>query len=208
MSHKIVDCRGLACPQPVINTKKALEEAKANTIITIVDNDVARQNVTLFARNAGHQVNEQQKDDFYHLIITRSDASPVAKQTDESTSQDTTVTATPIGGPVYFITTSELGQGSQDLGEVLMKSLFTTLAAMTPPPTALLFLNTGVFLTCEGTPVQEQLEKLHAAGTAVLSCGTCLEYYHKKDNLLLGSISNMFEIHNRLLGPHKVITIA
>ncbi len=207
MSHKLVDCRGLACPHPVINTKKALEEASIETITTIVDNDVARQNVTLFAKNAGHQVSEEQKDGFYHLTITRNDASPAA-QTSACAAESSAVTAASAGGSVYFITSNELGQGSPDLGEVLIKSLFTTLTAMTSPPVALLFLNTGVYLTCEGSPVQEQLEKLHAAGAAVLTCGTCLEYYHLKDKLLLGNISNMLEINNWLSGPYKVITIA
>lgn len=209
MSSKLVDCRGLACPNPVINTKKALEETAAGTIITIVDNDVARQNVMLFAQNAGCQVSEQQKDGAYYLTITRGDAPPATDQTAASPSGDnaSALEASP-DRPVYFITTNALGQGSPDLGQVLIKSLFTTLAAMTPPPAALLFLNTGVFLTCEGTPVQEQLEKLHASGTAMLSCGTCLEYYRIKDKLLLGSISNMFEINNWLTGPYKTITIA
>jgi len=206
MSHKLVDCRGLACPQPVINTKKALEAAGVDSITTIVDNDIARQNVTLFAKNAGHQVFEQQKDGFYHLTIHRGVASPAAKQINESGSQPPATA--PFSGPVYFITSNELGQGSPDLGEVLIKSLFTTLAAMNPPPSALLFLNTGVYLTCKGSPVQEQLEKIHAAGTIVLACGTCLEYYHLKEKLLLGNISNMLEINNWLAGPHKVITIA
>ncbi|AGL00849.1 sulfurtransferase-like selenium metabolism protein YedF [Desulfoscipio gibsoniae] len=207
MNHKLVDCRGLACPHPVINTKKALEEAGVDTVTTIVDNDVARQNVVLFAKNAGYQVNEQPKEGFYHLTITRIGAQATANQTNESAAP-TPAAVTPTVGPVYFITTNALGQGSPDLGQVLMKSLFTTLVAMDPPPAALLFLNTGVFLTCAGTPVQEQLEKLHTHGTAVLSCGTCLEYYGIKEKLLLGDISNMFEINNWLNKPHKAITIA
>ncbi|WP_347490588.1 sulfurtransferase-like selenium metabolism protein YedF [Desulfoscipio sp. XC116] len=209
MNRKLVDCRGLACPHPVINTKKALEEADTDAVIitTIVDNDIARQNVMLFAKNAGYQVSEQQKDNAYHLTIARNGTTPANDQTNENTTH-TQTSATPTGGPVYFITSNILGQGSPDLGQVLMKSLFTTLAAMTPPPAALLFLNTGVFLTCEGTSVREQLEQLHAAGTAVLSCGTCLEYYHLKEKLLLGDVSNMFEINNWLIGLQKVITVA
>jgi len=206
MGHKLVDCRGLACPQPVINTKKALEEADSDTITTIVDNDVARQNVTLFAKNAGHQVREQQKDGFYHLTINRGDASPPAIQDNESEAQ--TSASAQVGGTVYFITSNELGQGSPDLGEVLIKSLFTTLTDMNPPPSALLFLNTGVYLTCQGSPVQEQLETIQGTGTIILACGTCLEYYHLKEKLLFGNISNMLEINNWLAGPHKVITIA
>ncbi len=46
-----VDARGLACPQPVLLTKKALETEKDITVI--VDNTVALENVKRFAINAG-----------------------------------------------------------------------------------------------------------------------------------------------------------
>lgn len=204
MTHKTVDCRGLACPQPVINTKKALEEKGIASITTIVDNDVARQNVTMFAKNAGYDVTEDAKDGAFHLHIGRGGDAP---RKEAAPQEPETV---PPGGlaPVYLITTNSFGQGSPDLGQVLIKSLFTTLAETDPPPAALLFLNTGVFLTCDGSDVLSQLEKMNGAGTVVLSCGTCLDYYKIKDTLKIGSVSNMFDINNRLIGPHKVITIA
>jgi len=205
MVHKTVDCRGLACPQPVINTKKALEEEGITSITTIVDNDVARQNVTLFAKNAGYEVAGETKDGVFYLHINHQ--SGALPQKEAALQQPKT--ASPAGlAPVYLITTNSLGQGSPDLGQVLIKSLFTTLAETDPPPAALLFLNTGVFLTCDGSDVMSQLEKMHGAGTAVLSCGTCLDYYNIKDKLKIGSVSNMFEINNRLTGPQKVISIA
>ncbi|MFA7466841.1 MAG: sulfurtransferase-like selenium metabolism protein YedF [Desulfotomaculaceae bacterium] len=205
MNHKTVDCRGLACPQPVLNTKKAMETEGIASIITIVDNDVARQNVILFAKNAGYEVTEEAKDDAFHLNISHP-GEALPSKTDGGYKQETTRSAE--SGPVYFITTNALGQGSPDLGQVLIKSLFTTLAEMNPPPAALLFLNTGVFLTCAGSDVMNQLEKMHASGTSVLSCGTCLDYYKINDKLKIGSVSNMFEINNWLSGPHMVTTIA
>lgn len=205
MTHKTVDCRGLACPQPVINTKRAMEEEGIASIITIVDNDVARQNVTLFAKNAGFEVTEEAKDGAFHLNISRPGGA-LPRKTDSSHKPETARSAGL--GPVYFITTNSLGQGSPDLGQVLIKSLFTTLAEMDPPPAALLLLNTGIFLTCDGSDVMSQLEKMHTSGTSILSCGTCLDYYNIKDKLKIGSVSNMFEINNWLSGPHMVITIA
>ncbi|WP_027365414.1 sulfurtransferase-like selenium metabolism protein YedF [Desulfotruncus alcoholivorax] len=203
MQHKTVDCRGLACPQPVINTKNALEEAGVDAVTTIVDNDVARQNITLFAKNSGYTVSEEEKDGFYHLTVSKSNkSSPGPESVIKQQSGNTTDV-----GPVYFVTTNSLGQGSPDLGQVLIKSLFTTLVATQPLPSALLFLNTGVYLTCEGSPVLEQIKKMHAEGTAVLSCGTCLDYYKQKDKLSVGNISNMFDINNQLIGPGKVIAI-
>ena len=44
----IVDARGKACPQPVIETKKALKENGA-PVIVLVDNAIARQNVVKMA---------------------------------------------------------------------------------------------------------------------------------------------------------------
>jgi len=205
MSHQIVDCRGLACPQPVINTKKALEEEGITSITTIVDNDVARQNVTLFANNMGYEVAGEKKDGVFYLHINRRGETLPPKEVVLQQPQ----TASPAGlAPVYLITTNSLGQGAPDLGQVLMKSLFTTLVETRPFPAALLFLNTGVFLTCAGSDVTDKLEQLLDAGTVILSCGACLDYYNLKDKLQIGLISNMFEINNRLAGPHKVITIA
>lgn len=206
MTIKVVDCRGLSCPHPVINTKKALMESD-DTVVTIVDNDISRQNVSLFAHNNGYLVAEEKKDGAYHLTIRRqggSQASPESQagHQDPGTREETTP------GLVYFITTNTLGQGSPDLGQVLMKSLFVTLAATTPRPAALLFLNSGVFLTCRESPVLEQLEQLHQNGTTILACGTCLDYYKLGDQLVWGTVSNMMDINNWLCKPHRVITIA
>ena len=58
---KIVDARGLACPQPVVLTRNALQESDAVT--TIVDNETARQNVTRMAEKAGATVKVEKRDD-------------------------------------------------------------------------------------------------------------------------------------------------
>jgi TusA-related sulfurtransferase len=49
---KTVDCRGLACPQPVINTKNALQEA-TGPIQVLVDNEASCTNVRRFAESQG-----------------------------------------------------------------------------------------------------------------------------------------------------------
>ncbi len=45
--RQIVDARGLQCPQPVVLTSKAITVADQVTVI--VDNAVARENVTRLA---------------------------------------------------------------------------------------------------------------------------------------------------------------
>ncbi|NMA55059.1 MAG: preprotein translocase subunit TatB [Firmicutes bacterium] len=55
MPHK-VDARGLSCPQPVVVAKKTLESTREQVVQILVDNEAARENVSRFARSAGHQV--------------------------------------------------------------------------------------------------------------------------------------------------------
>lgn len=109
---------------------------------------------------------------------------------------------------VYLITSNLLGQGSPDLGQVLMKSLMVSLTEMDQPPQVLFFLNSGVLLTCQGSPVLDQLQSLFSRGTSLISCGTCLEYYKLKEKLKVGRIGSMLEISGHLSGTARIITIA
>lgn len=203
MNAHIVDCRGMACPQPVLETKKALEGGHEKVLV-IVDNGAARENVSRFAGRAGFKVAVEEKEGCYHLLISGRVGEVTAAG---SAGEETAGCGAAPAGAVYFITTSAIGQGSPDLGAVLMKSLMTTLAGERPPR-AMLFLNTGVQLAVEGSPVLEQLRKLAGAGTEILVCGTCLDYYRLREKLAVGTVSNMYEINSRLTGPDKVITVA
>lgn len=200
MNTRQVDCRGLNCPQPVINTKNALQELTAGRLTVLVDNPVARQNVVTFAQNAGHKVVENREEQgIFYITIEKDEQNTTGREEQQA------------GGsqkPIYFFTSNTLGQGSPDLGSVLMQSLLKSLAEAEPKPEALIFLNSGVYLVCEGSEVLPQLQKLAEAGTKILACGTCLDYYRLKEKTVLGTVSNMFEINNLISGPHKVITIS
>lgn len=199
---KKVDCRGMACPQPVISTKKALDSIDRGVVITLVDNDTARENVTMFARNSGYSPGVEKVEGGYRITVAKGSPGEAAEQ--EGPRPE--VEKEP--GPVYFITSNLLGQGSPDLGQVLMKSLMVSINEMDPHPRALLFLNSGVMLTCQGSPVMDQLQSLASKGSVFISCGTCLEYYKLKEKLTVGRIGNMLEINGYLAGESKVITIA
>lgn len=214
-----INCRGLACPQPVLNTKKALEQMGPGTAVVIVDNETAKENVSLFARNTGHRVEISQEGGEYHIAISKAAITDNSKGPQTEVAGQSKNTAGPEknitpeagakeSGCVYFITSNLLGQGSPDLGQVLMKSLMVTLAETDPAPHSLLLLNTGVMLACQGSTVLQLLEKIAGRGADVISCGTCLEYYKLKESLSVGRMGNMFDIHNIMSGPRKVITVS
>lgn len=212
-----LDCRGLSCPLPVLETKKALERLERGGLRVIVDNEAARDNVRRFALHAGWEVEVAAEKGLYYLTITRgpagakpgteADAGPAEKtRAPEATAGPCAIPPTDAR-TVYLVTSSTLGQGAADLGETLMKGFFETLARRDVPPAAVIFLNTGVYLSTEGSPVLEALHRLAAGGAQVLSCGTCLEYYGLKDRLAAGRVTNMYEICDLLAGPHRVVSI-
>ena len=63
---KKIDTCGMSCPQPVLMTKKALEESPKGLDI-IVDNNTAKGNVERFLKNSGYKVIITENEDNYIL---------------------------------------------------------------------------------------------------------------------------------------------
>lgn len=192
-----INNRGLACPQPVINTKRALEEMEQGTVVSVVDNQAARENVTRFAENAGCKVSVQETNGEFYITITKGQGTgPVA-----------VVPAKCETGPmVYLITGNTFGSGAEDLGEILMISFFNSLLEK-PVPRVIMLVNAGVRLSVQQSRVLEQISKLAERGTEVISCGTCLDYYKLKDQLAVGRVTNMLEILEKMTAGDRVITL-
>ena len=67
-----VNAKGLACPQPVVLTKNALDEIEEGEVVVTVDSELARDNVKRMAESEGCSVSiEDQGDDVYSLHITK-----------------------------------------------------------------------------------------------------------------------------------------
>ena len=199
---KVVDARGLPCPQPVINTRKAL--AEADQVTTIVDNETAQHNVTRMAEKAGCTVRVEQRDDGIYLHISKGEAPG-----NQVFAEKPGFSTAPAGGPLVLVVPSEfMGQGEHaELGEILIRGFFHTLGEVEPIPDTIIFFNSGVKLVVEGSPVVEDLQALHERGVEILACGTCLGYYGLKDKVAVGEVSNMYTIAEAMLGAGKVVNL-
>jgi selenium metabolism protein YedF len=197
-----VDSRGLACPQPVINTKKALE--KNDAVVAIVDNDTAVENIRRMAKSMGCTVMEAVKEDGIYITIEKTGSSNAAAHKSESPAG---VSRTPGQASLLVISQDVMGKGDDNLGQVLIKSFFHTLAETAPVPEVIVFLNSGVKLVAHGSEVIEDIKSLEQKGVKILACGTCLDYYKLKDKILAGSISNMYEIKDLMLSGRPVVNI-
>ena len=198
MSKKIVDCRGLSCPQPVLETKQALETSEKVTVV--VDNTAARDNVARFGEGQGGKVAIQEKEDGIYIKITKPKGGKHSKQTQSS--------HCPTTGPVVAIIRSDqMGQGEEKLGQVLIRSFLHTLTEVSPSPDTMIFFNTGVRLTSQGSEVLDDLQALEQKGVALLVCGTCLDYFGLKEKIAVGRISNMYTIAETMLSAGHLVTV-
>ena len=69
-----VDARGLSCPQPIVRTKKAIEENPGTPLKILVDEAVAKENVMRFAESQGFTVDVDSEGDEYHLTLKPASA--------------------------------------------------------------------------------------------------------------------------------------
>lgn len=187
-----IDCRGQACPIPVIQVQRALKENQYPLQI-LVDREEAAVNIETLLVNSQCQFVASQSQGLYRFEV--SQGCKEAPALEENMPE----------GRVWLITGSTLGRGSQELGRVLMKSFLFTLSEQSPG--ILYFLNDGVLLTAGEGALTEHLGKLEEQGWRILSCGTCLDYHGLKDQLRAGTITNMYAIVQGIAGPGGAITI-
>ena len=194
---KVVDCRGLACPQPVIQTRKAMAESERVT--TIVDNETAMTNVTRMAEKDGYLAEVEEKEDGIFLHLSRAGRLPLTEVVGVASAQG-------AEGPLVVLIPSDgVGRGDDELGRILLRSFLHTLHEVEPLPSTIVFLNAGVKLTADDSLVIEDLQALEGRGVEILACGTCLGHFGLKERIAVGQVSNMYSIAETLLGAGKVV---
>lgn len=105
------------------------------------------------------------------------------------------------------INSTSMGAGSQELGEMLLRSFLNNLAALEELPTSIVVYNAGVGLAQVGSDTAGALQKMADKGAEILLCGTCIDYYGLRDKALVGQVSNMATITDRLLKAPKVVSL-
>lgn len=187
-----IDGRNMPCPEPVVRTKKALEEMTGGQLTVLVNSPEGCQNVQRFAQSQGCDVKVIEKEGVFTIEINK------IRQAEEKDRASV---------DVMLITGDQFGSGDEILGSLLMTTFINTLADATPKPARMLFINRGVMLTAEGSRVLDTLQQLEKEGVQILSCGTCLNHYQIKEKLRVGQVTNMYDTVNSLLTAGKVVRI-
>ncbi len=200
-----LDERGKQCPLPVIETKKALERSVPGTVIEVmVDNEIAVQNLLKMAEHKGlaHQEEKLAEQKFCVRITAAADHGRIAAEEEAEPEQ---VSAGIRQGLVAAIGASVMGQGDDVLGKVLMKSFIYALSQQDTLPQTVLLFNGGAFLSCEGSESVQDLQAMAAEGVEILTCGTCLNHYGLTEKLAVGSVTNMYDIVERMTRAKSVV---
>ena len=66
-----VDARGLSCPMPVIKTKNAIEGLDSGSVVVIVNDGTACDNVTRLAKSRGFEVSMEERGEDFYLTLTK-----------------------------------------------------------------------------------------------------------------------------------------
>lgn len=193
-----IDARGELCPRPVIMTKKELDKNENTSILTIVDNEVAKDNVSKLVSSYGYDFTVSMgKEGDYYISISKEGAGEIANTCIPDRFKDLTLA----------IGSDKMGSGDPLLGEKLMNSFIYTVRETSPYPKAILLFNSAVYLACEGSQVLDDLEALDEEGVEIISCGTCLDFYRINDRLRVGEIGNMYDIYEKMANSSTVINI-
>ena len=200
--EKIIDCRGQACPLPVVNAKKAAEELNTGDVLTVlVDNEIAVQNLTRFAEHKGFSVSAEKKaQKEYAVTMTVSGEAAEAKEEEIACAVDTR-----RKGMLVVLSANVMGTGDSKLGTSLMKAFVFALTKQDQLPDTILCYNSGAYLTCEGADTLEDLKLLESEGVTILTCGTCLDFYGLKEKLAVGTVTNMYDIVERMENAARII---
>ncbi len=201
-----VNALGDACPIPVVKTKKAIEQLGGSGVVeTLVDNEIAVQNLTKMANQKGYKVSSKKLADKQYQVTMEIGEDAADKQTAPESAEPETCIPDVRDNTVVVISSAVMGEGDPELGKILIKGFIYALTQLNTLPKTMLFYNGGAHLTCEDSASLEDLKSLEAQGVQILTCGTCLNHYGLTEKLQVGEVTNMYVIAETMAGASKII---
>ena len=198
---KIVNAEGQLCPIPLIMTKKALGEIQENESLKIlIDNESSKINVIHYLEDNGMFAQCNKNGDKFEILVSKKGIAYEDVKLD-----DYCKIPDKLGNYVISFQKNGMGEGTEELSEILLKAFINSLPDANLLPNTLIFLNAGIKLVVKNSPVIKSLKKLEKIGVEMLVCGTCLEYFNETNNLAVGRVSNMYDIMEKFTNASKII---
>ena len=201
-----VDAMGDTCPIPVVKTKNAIKElGGSGEVQTLVDNEIAVQNLTKMANQKGYGVRSQKLGEGQFEVIMTMSMDGKAPQAEAAEEKTVCYPDARKKNTVVVLSASTMGTGDDELGAILMKGFIYALSQQEELPTTILLYNGGAEISCEESPSLEDLKSLEAQGVEILTCGTCLNHYGLTDKLKVGEVTNMYVIAEKMTQADLIV---
>ncbi|MBI4775080.1 MAG: sulfurtransferase-like selenium metabolism protein YedF [Deltaproteobacteria bacterium] len=200
---EILDCKGLACPSPVLRTKELIESRTVEAVQILVDNEAASQNVSRFLQSRGFQPDVTSDAGVFTITGNRAESAPASKECEVMSDRQLGLDQ---ARTMVMIATDRIGYGDDTLGKKLMVNFLSTLKEM-EGLWRLVFVNNGVKLTVAGAETVPAIQELESSGVSVLVCGTCLTFFDLLDKKKVGETTNMLDIVTSMQVASKVINL-
>ena len=196
-----IDCRNLACPEPVIRTKNALESLKVGEKLEILVNSIApKENISRFLKNQNVEFSIEQNGAETKITAVKGESKLELANFDEFVCEITPKAKKTV---VYL---NEEYAGSGDVGVSLLAKFLGALLQVEKPEYVICVNNAVKMTTNRAHPSFKPLKDLEAAGVKILSCGSCLEAYKLVSDLSVGEMSNAYEVI-QILTTHEQIKL-
>ncbi len=210
MPELVINCQNLSCPQPVLRCRQAVADG-AQSLVVLVDNPAARENVARFLTSQGFTV---QVEEHGALIALAAEHAASPKTPDARSA--------PLPSPagkvekldsqtarkiLVLLTSPRIGAGDEVLGAKLMENFLSTLPEMGQELWKLILLNGAVRLAVENSPALPHLRKISESGAQILVCGTCLIHYGMANAKAIGETTNMLDVVTAMQLADSVINL-
>lgn len=202
---ELVDAKGLACPAPVILTKKALDSHDEVTVL--LDSTTALENVKRLASASGCSIEvSDQPGGIFAIHMRRQQAGRTENDSTPECSICGEAAVQAVQGPSVFVITSDaMGHGNDDLGGLLMKAFLHTALDLEHGPDMVILYNTGVRFATVDSPALDDLKALEERGIKILVCGTCVNFFELGGRIGVGIVSNMYDIASALSTAGRIV---
>jgi len=198
MKNVEVNAIGKPCPQPVVMTKKALSEAGKAGVVVFVDNEAARDNVVKMAEKGGLKVKVYRKTKKGFKVEIKKGLLPEKKKPGH-------IKKVLSKEKIVYLFESDFIGTNRELGKVLSNGFLNAIEELPERKSAIVLISKGVKLAVKKSYVLNRLKSLEEKGFDVLICGTCLDYFKIRENVVAGKISNALEIMECMTEADKVI---
>ena len=203
MAKKIIDCRSLQCPAPVLKTKEYLEAEAAVEIDVMVDNDAAVENVSRFLNFQGFNVSVDSQGQF--STVSGQRAPEKAKKLEGNPGSAKIKEKSDHQKILVMISSRNMGKGDDELGQKLMVNFIKTLKEMGSDLWRIVMVNDGVKFAVKGSVILDELAALQSSGVSILVCGACLTHFNLLEDKKVGETTNMLDVVTSMQLADKVI---